>query len=899
MHRHCPQWITLKAQLDAFASELDRVLLPTTNGDGVTNPEDEEEDATVAQRFWKEQQDRLWSVEQRLLQVSQTISRNTTSTTAQKAAVCLERCQELQTKQLQCLFQRHSLFIPAQLQHAVRYNHNSSNHHYLDPVTEVDRETDGTVTPCSSSSSPTGAVVCSTSQTQSLSSSSNSSSSPQESKHQHQHWSSDSGSNVNKTSPVQSQSKAHDDLLRANFAKASMDDNYNTSRFRPHLVEDSNSNLCFDTTSRTVETAGTLISKHDFSATANAGQQNDLDPRLFHSTPQQAPYNSSENNRHVSFVDKEEVEDDHGFDDRSSSTSVAPTVANPACQLELQQRHGRIDFAHEIQLPSSTRDPSVATIPNKIDPVKSNDNDDSSLDESFKPVDSEANTRVNPKLAADSTQQLYHDRRGATQVDEDEPSSVQSARTKVNPRCAVEQAAWQMEHKRENHLRDADSMNSTSSRPPIPSTKLVSSPWNRHREQASYSTPSNRGRPHSIEFDTNAPSPANTNITFDLSMDDAATVNTLYLNDTLQLQPLLETVLEESVGTSINQHNNDNSVISTDTPVLERYRLVDDDESPHGFTVLPNERGQHHRPPSSPVKSTTSRAAAPQYASPLHDNQQNEVTAGFEKKVYRKTPRPKPKPEKSPRSVPYSGENELDENLSHADNDYFTASLERSAVSHTPPLASSTFSHWRRPLSEGNHRTEDLLRRLVALDQRYGDRSAMGDQVHSSLTPPTTSTHTTLQNHQQHTHSNESPSRLPPFQESTGPMIDTAPTASSHLPYLRPISESEFKSAPFRVRLLVSHAQVDAAVNALNHAIRQALVTSASSSPNCQPPQRVHVAETEVHAIWQALSSVEWNLRQRQSLLAALCHFGRLQLRNSKAQEHGDEEQEAVYDVVG
>ena len=148
-------------------------------------------------------------------------------------------------------------------------------------------------------------------------------------------------------------------------------------------------------------------------------------------------------------------------------------------------------------------------------------------------------------------------------------------------------------------------------------------------------------------------------------------------------------------------------------------------------------------------------------------------------------------------------------------------------------------------------------------------------------------THTTLQS-----------STTPLVQESMTPIADTAVTTSSHLPYLRPISESEFKLAPLRVRLIVSHEQVVSAVDALNHAIRQALET-ASVSALSPPLQRVHVAEAEVHRIWQSLA--EWTMQQRQRLLAVLCHFGRLQLRNVAAPENGDndDEREAVYDVVG
>lgn len=85
-----------------------------------------------------------------------------------------------------------------------------------------------------------------------------------------------------------------------------------------------------------------------------------------------------------------------------------------------------------------------------------------------------------------------------------------------------------------------------------------------------HNTPSNRSHLTDIEIDTSLPSPAPTDITMDMTQ--------LFLNET-----------------ATGRLNDDTSVGSEETPVLDRYRVDADDESPHGFRVVPNPRGVRRR----------------------------------------------------------------------------------------------------------------------------------------------------------------------------------------------------------------------------------------------------------------------------------------------------------------
>lgn len=80
-------------------------------------------------------------------------------------------------------------------------------------------------------------------------------------------------------------------------------------------------------------------------------------------------------------------------------------------------------------------------------------------------------------------------------------------------------------------------------------------------------------RPHFsfIHVDKAAASPAPTNLTIDTS---------LFLYDSYDLE-----------GDAPETNHNNLSRDSDETPVLDRYRLDRDEESPHGFRVVPNERG--------------------------------------------------------------------------------------------------------------------------------------------------------------------------------------------------------------------------------------------------------------------------------------------------------------------
>jgi len=77
--------------------------------------------------------------------------------------------------------------------------------------------------------------------------------------------------------------------------------------------------------------------------------------------------------------------------------------------------------------------------------------------------------------------------------------------------------------------------------------------------------------------------------------------------------------------------------MSTETPVLDRYRLDHDDTSPHGFVVVPNQRGLRRR--RRPHKQQNMGTLLPTISSRKSQQQQQQQQPQH-KKIYRKTPRP-------------------------------------------------------------------------------------------------------------------------------------------------------------------------------------------------------------------------------------------------------------------
>jgi hypothetical protein len=125
------------------------------------------------------------------------------------------------------------------------------------------------------------------------------------------------------------------------------------------------------------------------------------------------------------------------------------------------------------------------------------------------------------------------------------------------------------------------------------------------QHRAVHSTPSSafRNKVVVVDYSENQPSPTMTNITMDESeFEDVeereggakcaarrGDHDLMYVNDT-------STEVDHSRDYDSSTQEDDNATTtSQETPVLERYRIDLDDESPHGFTVVPNPRGSRRR----------------------------------------------------------------------------------------------------------------------------------------------------------------------------------------------------------------------------------------------------------------------------------------------------------------
>jgi hypothetical protein len=150
-----------------------------------------------------------------------------------------------------------------------------------------------------------------------------------------------------------------------------------------------------------------------------------------------------------------------------------------------------------------------------------------------------------------------------------------------------------------------------------------------------------------VDYSENQPSPTMTNITMDESEFDIVEEeedggggakrgarrnahDLMYVNDA-------STEVDDSRDTDSGAHEDDNATTtSQETPVLERYRIDLDDESPHGFTVIPNPRGLRRRSlhgssPKVGAMLSTSRSPSHQPAATLLQKASAafDVDAGF------------------------------------------------------------------------------------------------------------------------------------------------------------------------------------------------------------------------------------------------------------------------------
>jgi hypothetical protein len=335
-----------------------------------------------------------------------------------------------------------------------------------------------------------------------------------------------------------------------------------------------------------------------------------------------------------------------------------------------------------------------------------------------------------------------------------------------------------------------------------------------------------------IEVDYGFSSPTPTNLT----MDTAA-----FLNETIGQ---LDTVFEKE---------DDMSVASDETPILDRYRIDIDENSPNGFRVVPNERGTRHPrnthsgvTPASAKKSSPGVAASPMPKTPLSKRRS--------KPVFRKTPYPKKKFPTTPT---------IDENTPF--NGSVSPSV-RPVRSMQSPLAS------HRPLRTLASPKLERTRLSYPISHQDGRPTPT-----STLPPSLLYAKAALE-----MENPGSSSRLVASTRTFPPLPGRSDLNAVVGHHIRPVTLSEYDNGPRVVRMQVSFEILDGATAALNDTLCQ--------RHGARAKQLDH---SEANQILQPLGISE---RKSRSILMTLCHFRRLMMKRHSVS--GDKNHDIVFDVV-
>ena len=287
-------------------------------------------------------------------------------------------------------------------------------------------------------------------------------------------------------------------------------------------------------------------------------------------------------------------------------------------------------------------------------------------------------------------------------------------------------------------------------------------------------------------------------------------------------------VLDESHDPEATCDDND-SVNSDETPVLDRYRIDVDDKSPFGFRVVPNQRGSRKRqdlgskPPSKP-KVTRWKALPRTEASPHHGKNHRTI------KSFRKTPYFK----RSSPLVPTIDENAP---LNEADDNNQNASPLMKDVSKL------NFERGIRQTDENhNISNTDHVSSLVALERQ--DPSLPPSLIYAKAELASPKPRRRAQG--------SDPPMSTLFQRHTGALI-------------QPIDESEYESAPRVVKMQVALCDIQQATRALNDAMAELWSSSGHS-----------LSESQAKRVLKPLGFEDSKSRK---ILMSLCHFRRLVMR--------------------
>lgn len=372
-----------------------------------------------------------------------------------------------------------------------------------------------------------------------------------------------------------------------------------------------------------------------------------------------------------------------------------------------------------------------------------------------------------------------------------------------------------------------------------------------------------------VHFVTSPSSVSVTNITFD--DDDDHYFHDHNATNDVHFPLVLETVMEE-----------DQSVVSRETPVLDRYRLAHDERSPHGFVVLPNPRRHRHSGRKQKSRHTlkeNKKPIAPQLPATIYEHSIGNATSSS-----------------SSSSVTNTAVKEESTITNHLPSLLLRTPLSADVISKRGGVLR------KQPQSDFRH--------SLAPSLLYAKANLMRDTPKPSVLttpPPAAKNHPSAPTTDMTSIAIKSP---PPTSkrrhdrfadptqelESNGSITEKDNTWKQIQPYMKPISKMEYDNAPRIVHLQVEYEELITAVDALNDAIHCAVTDGGHSNTIIS---HVHVSEAEAHLILtQSARFVD--VRKRKNILFALCSLRRLIMRNPNKITSGPEHEiEFIFDIVG
>eukprot|EP00977_Amphora_coffeiformis_P005457 scaffold1162_cov170-Amphora_coffeaeformis.AAC.15 len=426
-------------------------------------------------------------------------------------------------------------------------------------------------------------------------------------------------------------------------------------------------------------------------------------------------------------------------------------------------------------------------------------------------------------------------------------------------------------------------------------------------------------RPSHIEFEPRSmasPAMSSVNMTMDNEeLDETMNELTTYLDEAMAgLEPVQERGEEEDVS----------SQISTETPVLDRYRLDIDEKVPGGFVVRPNPRHRHRKavklPPfpqrkSPPEKqqSFVSKTApfidenTPLNLATTDNNNRTKSTLRYDQSSQQLPRNPlatqtTPKESFSRRETSVRtntpGSHRTSPGTEHTRDAYFRANSTRLPESSERPGHVDTGSNAddaspRASIDDRSSRTPLAADSSSQLGSSLSQKSTFYRDTPSSKAIRPTRLHQSLSGAYSQGDEGESPgyesNRRATFQtlrspttnlsqSPQSPAVKARNTSPRKLFQIVPISREEYEASPRIVTMQVSLAQVHEAVILLNQAWKE--------DPHLSSP----LTENQIARVWGAHTTD----RQRTRLLLSLCHWRRLESRPAGE----DSPHHTVYHVV-